>query len=63
MLFATVAHEMHRHILVWQSLQLERDAHAPRLVGTGHTVEQALGTMNVDPEGFHREWKGRVERR
>jgi hypothetical protein len=34
-----------------------------QMVGTGHTVEQALGTMNVDPEGFHREWKGRVERR
>jgi hypothetical protein len=31
-----------------------------QMVGTGHTVDQALGTLNVPPEAFHAEWRKRV---
>lgn len=31
-----------------------------QLVGSGHTVDQALATTNVAPETFHAEWRRRV---
>ena len=31
-----------------------------QLVGTGHTPDQALGTLNVRPEAFHAEWRKRI---
>ena len=31
-----------------------------QMVGAGHTVDQALGTLNVPPDTFHAEWRKRV---
>jgi tetratricopeptide (TPR) repeat protein len=31
-----------------------------QMVGSGHTVDQALGTLNVRPETFHAEWRRRL---
>ena len=31
-----------------------------QMVGTGHTVDQALGTLNVPADAFHAEWRKRV---
>jgi hypothetical protein len=31
-----------------------------QMLGGGHTVDQALGTVNVRPEQFHAEWRKRV---
>jgi len=31
-----------------------------QMLGTGHTVDQALSTLNVRPEAFHAEWGRRV---
>jgi tetratricopeptide (TPR) repeat protein len=31
-----------------------------QMLGTGHTVDQALSTLDVRPEVFHAEWKRRV---
>jgi tetratricopeptide (TPR) repeat protein len=31
-----------------------------QMVGNGHTVDQALGTLNVRPEAFHAEWRKRI---
>jgi hypothetical protein len=31
-----------------------------QMVGSGHTVDQALGTLNVRPETFHAEWRKRI---
>jgi tetratricopeptide (TPR) repeat protein len=31
-----------------------------QMLGTGHTVDQALSTLNVRPEAFHAEWRRRI---
>ncbi len=31
-----------------------------QMLGSGHTVDQTLSTLNVQPDGFHAEWKRRV---
>ena len=31
-----------------------------QMVGAGHTVDQALGTLNVPPDTFHADWRKRV---
>jgi hypothetical protein len=31
-----------------------------QMLGSGHTVDQALSTLNVRPETFHAEWRKRV---
>ena len=31
-----------------------------QMVGGGHSVDQALGTLNVQPEGFYAEWRKRI---
>ena len=31
-----------------------------QMVGSGHTVDQALGTLNVRPDAFYAEWRKRV---
>jgi hypothetical protein len=31
-----------------------------QMLGSGHTVDQALGTFGVAPESFHAEWRTRV---
>ena len=31
-----------------------------QLVGSGHTPDQALSTLNVRPEAFHAEWRRRI---
>lgn len=31
-----------------------------QMVGNGHTVDQALGTLNVRPDSFHAEWRKRI---
>jgi tetratricopeptide (TPR) repeat protein len=31
-----------------------------QMLGSGHTVDQALSTLNVQPEAFHAEWRRRV---
>jgi tetratricopeptide (TPR) repeat protein len=31
-----------------------------QMVGNGHTVDQALSTLNVQPEAFHAEWRRRI---
>lgn len=31
-----------------------------QMLGNGHTVDQALSTLNVRPESFHAEWRQRV---
>jgi hypothetical protein len=31
-----------------------------QMVGNGHSVDQALGTLNVRPETFHAEWRKRI---
>ena len=31
-----------------------------QMLGSGHTVDQALSTLNVRPEAFHAEWRRRV---
>ena len=31
-----------------------------QMVGGGHTVDQALGTLNVRPDAFYAEWRKRV---
>ena len=31
-----------------------------QMVGNGHTVDQALSTLNVRPEAFHAEWRKRI---
>lgn len=33
-----------------------------QMLGSGHTVDQALSTLNVQPDQFRAEWKRRVER-
>jgi hypothetical protein len=33
-----------------------------QMLGSGHTVDQALSTLNVRPDEFRAEWKKRVER-
>jgi hypothetical protein len=30
------------------------------MLGRGHTVDQALGTLNIRPEAFYAEWRKRV---
>ena len=31
-----------------------------QMVGSGHTADQAMSTLNVRPEAFHAEWRKRV---
>jgi Tetratricopeptide repeat len=31
-----------------------------QMLGNGHSVDQALGTLNVRPESFHAEWRKRI---
>jgi hypothetical protein len=31
-----------------------------QLLGSGHTVDQALSTVNVQPEPFYAEWRRRI---
>jgi hypothetical protein len=31
-----------------------------QMLGSGHTVDQALSTLNVRPEAFHAEWLRRI---
>ena len=31
-----------------------------QMVGSGHTVDQALSTLNVRPDAFYAEWRKRV---
>ena len=31
-----------------------------QMLGSGHTVDQALSTLNVRPEAFHAEWRRRI---
>ncbi|MGH9372123.1 MAG: hypothetical protein ACRD15_11390, partial [Vicinamibacterales bacterium] len=31
-----------------------------QMVGNGHSVDQALSTLNVQPDAFHAEWRRRV---
>lgn len=31
-----------------------------QMLGSGHTVDQALGTLNVAPETFHADWRRRI---
>ena len=31
-----------------------------QMVGSGHTPDQALSTLNVNPEAFHAEWRNRI---
>ncbi|HEV3483881.1 MAG TPA: tetratricopeptide repeat protein [Vicinamibacterales bacterium] len=32
-----------------------------QMLGSGHTVDQALSTLNVQPEAFHAEWRRRMQ--
>ena len=31
-----------------------------QMLGSGHTVDQALSTVNVQPEPFYAEWRRRI---
>ena len=32
-----------------------------QMLGNGHTVDQALSTLNVQPDAFHAEWRRRIQ--